>query len=94
MQSTSDVSIGKMGRVSGLTCAKTIFLSGHLEGKVHCNSLEILEGGCFIGDLVTGALTIESGGRFIGQSMDQGETPGLEPMTKVEQLELKTDRNK
>ncbi|UQB42847.1 polymer-forming cytoskeletal protein [Thiomicrospira microaerophila] len=92
IESLNDISIGKMGHVIGFISAKTVYLSGRLEGKVHCSALEILEGGCFMGDLITGALTIEQGGRFIGQSMDQGNTPVLEHETKLEQLELKTDK--
>lgn len=93
VESLADISIGKQGQVSGFITARTIFLSGRLDGKVNCSSLEILEGGCFIGDLLTGSLTIEPGGRFIGQSLGHGDLIDLDHQAKLEKLELKTEKD-
>jgi len=66
-----NLSVGKAGQISGLVQAQVIYLSGCLEGKVQCQGLEILSSGHFTGELVSGELTIERGGKFIGQSYEQ-----------------------
>ena len=69
-----DISVGQKGQINGLVQARVIYLSGCLEGKVQCQSLEILSNGRFVGELISGELTIERGGKFIGQSFYQEET--------------------
>lgn len=68
-----DVSIGKSGHVTGLIKAKQIVLSGVLEGKVACESIDILATGKLIGELICGEFTLETGGKFIGQSHEMTE---------------------
>ncbi|MDA3807043.1 MAG: polymer-forming cytoskeletal protein [Thiomicrorhabdus sp.] len=68
-----DVSIGESGHVTGLIKAKQIVLSGLLEGKVACESIEILATGKLIGELICGEFTLEAGGKFIGQSHEMTE---------------------
>ena len=68
-----DVSIGETGHVTGLIKAKQIVLSGILEGKVACESIEILATGKLIGELICGEFTLEAGGKFIGQSHEMTE---------------------
>ena len=68
-----DVSIGESGHVTGLIKAKQIVLSGILEGKVACESIEILATGKLIGELICGEFTLETGGKFIGQSHEMTE---------------------
>lgn len=85
-----DISIGKTGQITGFVQANIIYLSGSLEGKVQCKGLEILSSGRFTGELVSGELTIERGGKFVGQSYDQTSTEQLVE-NPVGQLESKTD---
>ena len=61
------------GHVTGLIKAKQIVLSGILEGKVACESIEILATGKLIGELISGEFTLEAGGKFIGQSHEMTE---------------------
>ncbi|MGM0540995.1 MAG: bactofilin family protein [Pseudomonadota bacterium] len=68
-----DLSIGGSGYVTGLIKAKQIVLSGTLEGKVACESIEILATGKLIGELICGEFTLETGGKFIGQSHEMTE---------------------
>ena len=68
-----DVSIGDKGIVTGLVKAKTIVVSGTLEGKVACESIDILSSGKMLGEVVCGEMMIESGGKFIGESRELTE---------------------
>ncbi|MDG6778351.1 polymer-forming cytoskeletal protein [Thiomicrorhabdus sp. zzn3] len=73
IESDYDVSIGAQGEVVGLIKARTIVLSGVLEGKVACERIDILSGGKLIGELICGEVTIEAGGKFIGESRELTE---------------------
>lgn len=73
IDSQFDVSIGVSGQVSGLVKARAIALSGTLDGKVACEKLDILKPGKLIGELISGELTVETGGKFIGQSHEMTE---------------------
>ncbi|NPA72287.1 MAG: polymer-forming cytoskeletal protein [Gammaproteobacteria bacterium] len=73
IDSAFDVSIGETGSVSGLVKAKRIALSGTLEGKVACETIDILSTGKLIGELICGEFTVETGGKFIGQSHEMTE---------------------
>lgn len=74
METNYDISIGQNGSVTGLIKARSIFLSGKLEGKVACERIEILSAGKLMGELISGELTIETGGKFIGQSRELSES--------------------
>lgn len=73
IESDYDVSIGAQGEVVGLIKARTVVLSGVLEGKVACERIDILSGGKLIGELICGEVTIEAGGKFIGESRELTE---------------------
>ena len=73
IDSEYDVSIGVTGHVSGLLKARSIVLSGVLDGKVACEKIDILQTGKLIGELISGELTVETGGKFIGQSHEMTE---------------------
>lgn len=73
IDSEFDVSIGTTGKVSGLIKARSIVLSGLLDGKVACEKIDILHTGKLIGELISGELTVETGGKFIGQSHEMTE---------------------
>ena len=74
VETNYDISIGQNGSVTGLIKARSIFLSGKLEGKVACERIEILATGKLVGELISGELTIETGGKFIGQSRELSES--------------------
>lgn len=44
-----------------------------LEGKVTCERIDILSSGKFIGELISGEVTIEAGGKFIGECRELTE---------------------
>lgn len=67
------MSIGDKGIVTGLVKAKTIVVSGTLEGKVACESIDILSTGKLLGEVICGEMMIESGGKFIGESRELTE---------------------
>jgi len=52
-----------------------LVLSGVLEGKVACERIDILSSGKLLGELVSGEMTIEVGGKFIGErrELQEGE---------------------
>lgn len=61
------------GEVKGFVKARTVVLSGVLEGKVACERIDILATGKLIGELISGEMTIEAGGKFIGESRELTE---------------------
>lgn len=67
------MSIGNNGVVKGLVKAKTIYVSGTLEGKVACEAIDILSTGKMLGEVICGEMMIESGGKFIGESRELTE---------------------
>jgi cytoskeletal protein CcmA (bactofilin family) len=69
-----DIVIGPKGSLTGLVKARSIYLSGQLEGKVACERIEILSTGKLMGELISGELTIESGGKFVGHSRELDES--------------------
>ena len=73
IESEFDLSIGIQGEVKGYIKARTIVLSGVLEGKVACERIDILSTGKLIGELVSGEMTVEAGGKFIGESRELTE---------------------
>ncbi|WP_238696332.1 polymer-forming cytoskeletal protein [Thiomicrorhabdus sediminis] len=73
IDSEFDVSIGRTGQIKGLVKARSIVLSGVLDGKVACERLEILQTGKLIGEVISGEFTVETGGKFIGQSHEMTE---------------------
>lgn len=72
-----DISVGQKGSLTGIVKARSIYLSGNLEGKITCERLEILSTGKLIGELISGDLTIESGGKFVGQSREPNDEQDL-----------------
>jgi cytoskeletal protein CcmA (bactofilin family) len=66
--SEANVSIGENGFFEGTIRAANIIVSGHMDGNIDCERLEIVASGHVNGELITDDLVIESGGRFIGQS--------------------------
>ncbi len=70
IHSSTDVSVGIHGCFVGNLHAKHVLVSGQTEGNITCDKLEILKSGVVNGDVVLKEITIESGGRFFGQSRE------------------------
>lgn len=73
IETDHDISIGIEGKVKGLIKAKMIVVSGVLEGKIACESIEVLKHGRLFGEVLSGEILIESGGKFIGESRELTE---------------------
>ena len=71
--SEAEVIVGPRGRIDGAIKAKHLVVNGEVDGRVVCEQLDIMAAGTVRGELHTGRMTIEEGGRFLGQSMDLGE---------------------
>lgn len=75
IHSESIVVIGKNGNLKGELKADKIVVNGFFEGELEASSLEILTGGVVIGDITINELSIESGGKFNGNSKIKDEVP-------------------
>jgi len=73
IDSNYDLSIGNTGHVTGLVKARSVVLSGTFEGKIACESIDILSTGKLIGELICSEFIVETGGKFIGQSHEMTE---------------------
>jgi cytoskeletal protein CcmA (bactofilin family) len=92
IHSQGDVVIGTAGRVIGQINAQKVYINGVLKGSVSAKEVEILSQGQLYGDLLSGELIIEKGGRF------QGNSHGLDPLqthhdTQLLSNELPTEFN-
>lgn len=73
IDSSFDISIGAEGVVKGLIKARSVVISGLVEGHVACDKIEILPSGKLIGDLICRDFVVETGGKFIGQRHELAE---------------------
>jgi cytoskeletal protein CcmA (bactofilin family) len=53
--------------------ARSVVISGLVEGHVACDKIEILPDGKLIGDLICREFVVEPGGKFIGQRHELAE---------------------
>lgn len=83
-----DVSIGDKGILKGLIKAKNVVVSGVLEGKVACETIDILATGKLLGEVICGDLMIESGGKFIGESRELTEGGLVVSFPEAERMRL------
>ncbi|WP_321276666.1 polymer-forming cytoskeletal protein [Thiomicrorhabdus indica] len=87
----SDVSVGRTGQLTGLVKCQNLFVSGHVDAKVACQTLEILPGGQFNGEVICHDFIVDEGGEFNGQRYqlrDEGEVVALEKCLEI----LKNDQ--
>jgi cytoskeletal protein CcmA (bactofilin family) len=68
INSSNQVSIGNGGIVKGELKAKKLIINGNFEGKVECDTIEIMKGGVLKGDIIIQHIVIEEGGVFEGSS--------------------------
>jgi len=66
--SNNVVTIGKTGRFKGDMRAYKLIVSGHFEGTVDSDTVEILENGTIIGKVLSRDFMIESKAHFEGES--------------------------
>lgn len=88
-----DISIGNQGMVTGLVKAKSIVVSGTLEGKVACETIDILSTGKMLGEVICGEMVIESGGKFIGESRELTEGGLIVSFPEAEKTRLQQKSN-
>lgn len=75
--SGSIVTIGKQGRVNGEINASRLIVNGLFEGNANCDNVEVLEGGRFIGKVISKELVIEAKAIFEGESKIKSDTQML-----------------
>lgn len=66
--SDSVLTVGKNGSITGKVIAKSAIIGGKINGKVDCDSCEILSGGKIEGEVHSISLVIEAGGMLEGYS--------------------------
>jgi len=70
-----DLSIGRSGYFEGSIEAERLVVSGHVQGHVRCQSLEIVHTGQVCGDVSAEHFIIEPGGQFVGERHVTGTLP-------------------
>lgn len=61
--------MGRTGYFEGTLNANRLMVSGHVQGRVECESLEIVSTGRVYGEIACERFVIEPGGQFIGESL-------------------------
>lgn len=74
-----DLSIGRSGYFEGSIEAERLLVSGHVQGQVRCQSLEIVHTGQVCGDVSAEHFVIEPGGQFVGERHVTGTLPDEAP---------------
>ncbi|MEW5837447.1 MAG: polymer-forming cytoskeletal protein [Pseudomonadota bacterium] len=67
IKEASSVSVGTRGRMKGVIRAKSVILSGQVEGEIRCSTLEMLSQARVTGDVYCEQLTVEKGGVLDGR---------------------------
>lgn len=79
--------ISQTGRVIGEVYAERVVVNGILEGICHANIVEVLNQGCLTGTVYSDNLSIERGGKFIGNT-NPSPSPQMIELTKSQDCEL------
>lgn len=84
INSKSIVTIGKNGKISGDIIANRLVVNGLFEGNADCEGVEVLEGGTFLGKVLSKELMIEAKAHFEGESKIKrdSDTKILTPSTQ------------
>lgn len=89
IDSRNIIVIGKRGRIKGDLKAEKLVVNGVFEGNADCMHVEVLEGGIFMGNVISEELMIETKAKFQGESKmrtienkDKKEIPILDPIKK------------
>ena len=81
--SDSVITIGKQGCICGEVIAPHLIVNGVFEGSADCDHVEVLEGGKFLGKVLSKELVIEARAIFEGESKLKVEET-LPPMITLE----------
>ena len=65
--SSGDIAIGHTGRVEATVKAERMVVSGYFKGRIECTTLEIVEGGTVVGEVLCENFVVDSGGQFEGE---------------------------
>ncbi|MBD3766842.1 MAG: polymer-forming cytoskeletal protein [Gammaproteobacteria bacterium] len=87
------LSVGKQGHLNGIVRAKHVILAGKVEGKIHCELLELLAGCQLNGEVNCHDLVVEKGARFIGSTKDSATAVALEVLAQQPEVALLTQTN-
>ena len=82
IHSKNDVSVGSKGELRGRIRARSLVVSGFVDGVVCCERIEVLPNGKLTGHVVCSEMVIESGGQFIGQRHEVNEQGQLSHLTQ------------
>ncbi|MCL9776900.1 bactofilin family protein [Vibrio methylphosphonaticus] len=74
--------IAESGRVKGEVFAKHIIVNGLFEGDCHAEHIQILSNGRVKGRVWSNNLSIETGGKFFGETAELAETEIVELSAK------------
>ncbi|CAA6813339.1 MAG: Unknown protein [uncultured Campylobacterales bacterium] len=74
LSSNGTIIIGECANVVGNVKAEKLYISGRLKGDIDAHSVEILQGGVFIGNIKSDNLSIETGAVFEGASLGSAST--------------------
>lgn len=78
IKSSNTIIIGRGGAVKGSIEAKKLIVNGNFQGNADCESIDILEGGVFIGDISSIELMIEKNAHFEGKSRKKNNNARIE----------------
>ncbi len=67
-----NVTLGRNGILKGLLKANEVFVSGNIEGEIHCDILNIENKGIVSGELFSADIRIDKGGQFFGVRKQKG----------------------
>lgn len=77
------VTIGKAGKISGNITASRLIVNGFFEGNADCDGVEVLDGGRFLGKVITKELVIEAKAQFEGESKIKTDKKTTEVEPKI-----------
>lgn len=80
MTSDFDFSVGLTGKVYGLVKAKHVVVTGLLEGRVACETFELLSTGELRGEVICQAFHLEEGAQFSGELYQMNEEGEVETL--------------
>lgn len=81
--SSHEVSVGKLGTVTGTVKAPNVNISGQLDGEVNCHELHIESGGEVHGTVISNKLSIDDDGVFVGERKTVEAVICAEPLGRV-----------
>ncbi|MBJ7555527.1 bactofilin family protein [Marinomonas spartinae] len=64
----NQIKISASGKVSGEITTERLIINGHFEGTCYANYVEILSSGDVVGTIYSDNLSIEAGGKFVGNT--------------------------